>query len=117
MCSDTAGAREVQVREPLHCCQALKDAVEFRCTQHPAVADCSEYVLGFDGKFDEYGIWIHDGEAGAAHSVIAIGYCPFCGLRLPQSRRNSWFDRLDELKLEPEEAPDSMRRYGWWLAS
>jgi hypothetical protein len=38
-------------------------------------------------KFDEYGIPIHDGGT----SCIIIKYCPWCGKKLPKSKRKSSF--------------------------
>lgn len=39
----------------------------------------------------------------AGSSGLLMDYCPFCGQRLPESLRDAWFDRLDELGLEPED--------------
>ncbi|WP_177191507.1 DUF6980 family protein [Nocardioides luteus] len=47
----------------------------------------------------------------AAHPLL-----PFCGTELPESRRDEWFDRIEDLELEAEAAPKEMLDYGWWLA-
>ena len=47
-------------------------------------------------KFDEYGLIMHDG----GQSYILIDHCPFCGKRLPESKRDQWFDELEELGLD-----------------
>lgn len=39
-------------------------------------------------RFDEYGIKIWDGGS----SFIQIEFCPWCGERLPESKRDQWFD-------------------------
>lgn len=111
------GAREgvAAIGEPAHCCARMKEAVEFRCAQHPRDGGCPDYLLSFHGKFDEYGIWIHSGENGSAFSVLPIAFCPFCGTRLPPSRLDDWFDRLDALGLKPKDAPAALNSYGWWL--
>ncbi|MBK8846766.1 MAG: hypothetical protein IPO27_09590 [Bacteroidetes bacterium] len=44
-------------------------------------------------KFDEYGIKILDG----GNSSILIEFCPWCAERLPESKRDRWFDELNEL--------------------
>ncbi|MCJ8167147.1 hypothetical protein MKJ04_20065 [Pontibacter sp. E15-1] len=44
-------------------------------------------------KFNEYGIKIMDG----GNSSIKIQYCPWCGERLPESKRDQWFDELESL--------------------
>lgn len=113
--------RRRQLREPggrvtiNHCCQRLRDAVEFRCHEHPEVGACGDYVIGHSEKFDEYGIWVHDGPGGSASSSIEIRHCPFCGGRMSPSRRDEWFDRLEALGVEPDHAPPDMRSSAWWL--
>lgn len=97
-----------------HCCDRLAEQVNVHCDQHPEAGGCSDYLIGFSPKFDEYGLWIHDGPGGSAASRLLIDFCPFCGTALPRARRDDWFDRLELLGLEPEDAPDDMQRYGWW---
>lgn len=98
-----------------HCCERMRDAVEFRCDQHPVVGECGDYLIGYSEKFDEYGLWVHDGPGGSASSWIEIHHCPFCGGRMSPSRREEWFDRLEELGVEPEDAPPEMESSKWWL--
>jgi hypothetical protein len=102
---------------PAHCCAELAAQVGHRCDRHPGPGACPDQLIGYDATFDEYGIWVHDGEEGRASSSVGIQHCPFCGAALPPSRREEWFDRLDALGLESDEAPDELRRYGWWLSS
>ena len=47
-------------------------------------------------KFDEYGLIIHDGGS----SYIDIKYCPWCGSKLPESKRDLWFETLENLGFE-----------------
>ncbi|XBB65931.1 hypothetical protein ABFU82_17655 [Nocardioides sp. WV_118_6] len=98
-----------------HCCDRLREAVEFRCDRHPEVGECGDYVIGYSDKFDEYGLWLHDGPGGSASSWIEIQHCPFCGGRMSPSRRDRWFDRLEELGVEPEDAPSDMQNSTWWV--
>ena len=61
--------------------------------------------------FDEYGIPLHDGSS----SVINIQFCPWCGKKLPESKRNEWFDRLEALGLSlDDELPEAYRSEKWW---
>jgi hypothetical protein len=85
------------------------------CDQHPVQGACGDYLIGYDATFDEYGLWIHDGPSGFASSSLQIEHCPFCGIELPSSRREQWFDQLDAQGVEPEDAPDALKGYGWWL--
>ena len=87
--------------EPPHLCERMAHAL----------AEADIPVAYFD-KFREYSIRIEDGGS----SFLRIAFCPFCGVRLPNSLRNLWFDRLDQLGLEPEspELPLDMRSGAWW---
>lgn len=93
----------------------MRDTVQFRCDQHSEIGECGDYLIGYDETFDEYGLWIHDGPGGSASSWVKIHHCPFCGGRLRPSRRDEWFDRLETLGLEPEDAPTEMQSSRWWL--
>ncbi len=45
-------------------------------------------AIRYDPKFDEYTIL----SGGALQQLY---YCPFCGERLPESKRDEWFDQLE----------------------
>lgn len=105
------------IPEPSHCCERLAECIARRCDEHPEPGRCADDVIGYSEKFDEYGLWIHDGPDGMANSWIGIDHCPFCGRTLPPSRREEWFDRLDARGLDPETAPDELNRHGWWIAA
>ena len=41
----------------------------------------------YDARFDEYAIELpEDG------SLMCFDYCPWCGRKLPESRREEWFE-------------------------
>ena len=76
-----------------------------------AIAD-PDVPLAYNDKFREVTIRVLDGgEAG-----ILIEYCPFSGEPLPSSLRDEWFDRLDELDMEPDDPglPQELRTGQWW---
>lgn len=58
----------------------------------------------------EFGVTVLDGGS----SKIRIFYCPVTGKKLPESLADQWFDRLEELGLEPEDAPPEMKSEDWW---
>ena len=60
------------------------------CERHDDPFDCPDNLIIYFAKFDEYGIIIHDGGS----SVLTIAYCPWCGCKLPDSKRDRWFDEL-----------------------
>lgn len=60
------------------CCAEMRDQVEASCPDHPDPWDRADAVIVRleDGS---YGLPVHDGGS----SWIAIGFCPWCGSRLP----------------------------------
>jgi hypothetical protein len=73
-----------------------------------AVAD-RDIPVEYNRRFREYGI-----KGGSAQ--LLIGFCPWCGHRLPESLRDAWFQRLDELGIEPGDPglPEEMKSDAWW---
>lgn len=90
----------------------MNDAVSTVCTDHPHRYDCPDALIAYIPKFDEYGILIHDGGTAKA----SISFCPWCGTKLPDSRRDQWFGELERLGLDPDtdELPVRMMDAGWW---
>jgi hypothetical protein len=68
--------------------------------------------LVYNDKFREYGLRILDGGT----SVLLISHCPWDGVKLPESLRHEWFDRLVTLGLEPGDAgiPEELLTGAWW---
>jgi len=90
----------------------MTDAVSQTCRAHPDRHDCPDALLEYVPKFDEYGIIIHDGGA----SLHAISFCPWCGKRLPDSKRDRWFEELERLGLDPDGdgIPEQLLSDSWW---
>lgn len=82
---------------------------------HKDIFACPDAILKYSGKFDEYGIIIHDGGT----SSITISYCPFCGTKLPDSKRDLWFETMESNGLDPweDDIPTEYDQYGWWIAA
>jgi len=76
-----------------HCCATMDKALIFDCTIHKDKYECPDKLLSYSLVFDEYGLIIHDG--GRSH--ISIYFCPWCGKKLPESKRDRWFDELEKL--------------------
>jgi len=70
--------------------------------------------LKHDTRFDEYYI------SRTGSSVQVLRYCPFCGGSLPASRRDQFFDELEEQGIEFELGdddkglPERYRKPYWW---
>lgn len=85
-----------------HCCEQMVCALE------------CEVAIKYIEKFREYGILILDGGT----SFQDIGFCPWCGSKLPDSLRDQWFEIVfDELGLEGADdpkLPKNMMSDMWW---
>lgn len=84
-----------------HCCDSM--ATHLREQDVPIV---------YSPRFGEYGLKVMDG--GSAKQLIQ--FCPWCGKRLPESLRDAWFRRLEQLQIEPDDSrlPDEMKGDAWW---
>ncbi len=79
----------------------MKQAVDSECATHPNRFACPDALIDYIPKFDEYGIIIHDGGT----SVRNISFCPWCGTKLPESKRDRWFDDLEAMGYTPPDDP------------
>ena len=94
-CSDaclaaTLDARGVEVSN--YSCVHMAHYAEFHCEQHPNPKDCHDAIIQYDEVFDEYSIPHGDGT-----SQMIINNCPWCGTKLPESKRDLWFDTLESI--------------------
>lgn len=67
-----------------HCCEEMKINIE------------ENMLIHYSEVFDEYGINVP--EDGC--SFILMEYCPWCGKKLPSSKREQWFEELEKLGFE-----------------
>ncbi len=92
----------------------MSEAVASTCEQHAHRFDCPDCLIDYSLLFDEYGIIVHDGGS----SSMTIAFCPWCGTRLPESKRDRWFDELAALGFdEPleQDIPEGFRTVAWYL--
>ena len=83
------------------------------CEIHDNEFDCPDVLIHYIEKFDEYGIIYHDGGT----SIQVINYCPFCGSKLPASRRDLWFETLAKLGYDDpadQEIPEEFGCDKWY---
>ena len=94
-----------------HCCETMASQVTWHCDRHDDPFTCPDAVIGFSDRFQEYGLIIHDGGS----SYVGIGYCPWCGSRLPESQRDRWFDELERQGIDPweDELPAEYENDRW----
>ncbi len=85
-----------------YCCKVMKICVEK--LKHV------EYIE----RFDEFALPVGE---DLGRSVIILKYCPWCGKKLPESKRQKWFEILNELGIDPTEdklIPYPLKRSLWW---
>ena len=96
-----------------HCCSEMRDALVNQCAEHANDPfACPDMLFAYSDTFDEYGVIVHDGSP----SMLIVSHCPFCGMALPDSRRDEWFDRLEAMGIDdPFEAelPADFRSGAW----
>jgi len=98
-----------------HCCERMTQQVEYKCPQHADPFDCYRVLICYIAEWDEYGI-IEHGESGN-HVYIKIEFCPFCGVKLPESKSDLWFDKLEAMGVDPQDPdgiPKEFRTDEWY---
>ncbi|MBN2016591.1 MAG: hypothetical protein JW794_00410, partial [Candidatus Cloacimonetes bacterium] len=92
----------------------MKREVEFVCPTCKDTLQCPDKLIYYSSIFDEYGFLIHDGSG----TYELIGFCPWCGSKLPESKRDKWFDELGELGYyDPlnQEIPEKYKCSKWLI--
>lgn len=115
-CGDWYQAEQVRDRDAdpdRFPCVHLAYRLTFQCPQHADPWECPDYVIVYNDRFDEYGIPVRDG----GPSKIAISFCPWCGLELPPSKRDLWFETLRSLGYDApwsQDIPEDFKSDRWW---
>jgi len=110
-CFDWTLARRIEERgfDPEEFpCVHIGNQVTTICPDHPDPCDCPDILISYSPRFDEYSIAVRDGGT----SAVVIRYCPWCGVRLPESKRQNWFDELSALGYTGFHSDDIPARYG-----
>ena len=93
----------------------MTNAVPHCCSDMAQALVDDDRTVVFVPKFREYGIPINDG--GTSYKLIQ--YCPWCGQQLPSSLRNEWFDKMDEMSIDPADQdaiPEAYRDARWYAS-
>ncbi len=99
-----------------HCCDVMEEQINYKCPVHTDAFDCPHNLINYTPIFDEYGIIIHDGGT----SVMVINFCPWCGSKLPGSKRDRWFEELEKLGFtDPfdQDIPEKFKTDEWYRAT
>ena len=102
------------------CCEDMREnsyCIDQKNTCSENGAD--DKLIYYSSRFDEYGIPVRDGEKGKANSYILIQFCPWCGKKLPQGRRDEWFECLEKLGFDSpfedfDKIPSKFKTSEWW---
>ena len=95
-----------------HCCSTMDSVTSLNCEQHDEYS-CPDVLIIYDEVFDEYGISIKDGGG----SVSIIHFCPYCGTKLPESKRDLWFDTLEAMGFDDptdQDIPEKFNTSAWY---
>ena len=68
-------------------------------------------------KFRKFGLRVIERKTSLRENIFDhISFCPFTGKKLPNSLRDLWFEKLEDLGLEPNSPsiPQHMRTEEWW---
>jgi hypothetical protein len=85
----------VLTKEPLyakeHCCSEMSEQanMSYPNATSPLLGSTDKRIY-WSPVFDEYGLICQP-----SAEILQIQHCPFCGARLPYSRRDKWFERLE----------------------
>ena len=93
-----------------HCCEQMRAHVQ--AVSEPAALVAADRAVLYDLVFDEYCL----AGQGMTLSAEVLTWCPWCGRRLPPSKRERWFDELAREGLGPDD-PDLDERFrtdAWW---
>ena len=94
-----------------HCCHQMTEQVNMHWpnAESPLLGSTDQRIY-WSPVFDEYGLICQP-----SAEVLDIQHCPFCGQRLPDSRRDAWFERVVPTgwKTWGDPIPDELLRYGW----
>lgn len=98
-----------------HCCEDMRN--NLYCIEEDILSnDIFDATVHFSSKFREYGIPVND-NGYISSSYIIINYCPWCGRKLPASKRQEWFRKLEEMGFDSplsQDIPALFRSSDWY---
>ena len=99
-----------QVRD--HCCAEMTAQVNLQSpmAESPLLGTTDKRIY-WSVLFDEYGLICQP-----AAEILLISHCPFCGGKLPKSRRDEWMRKLEATgwRTWGDEIPDQFFSVKWW---
>lgn len=91
----------------------VREMQRFCCDRMERSVTETQTVI-YNDVFDEYGIPCRE---DSGESMILMDYCPWCGAKLPESKRADWFDELEKLGFDApitdDGIPDEYKSAKW----
>ncbi len=78
------------------------------CNDMELYLNSEDKTITYSPRFNEYGISVCDGKNNKSNSYIVITHCPWCGKKLPDSKREEWFEELEKLGFDNPIFDDSI---------
>ena len=100
------------VRSGKHCCREMRKRLFSHLDKGAGQRAPENKLILYVPPFQEYGLPVNDG----GESFILIKYCPWCGAKLPQSKRNKWFSKMSRLgytSLFARDIPEAYLQEDW----
>jgi hypothetical protein len=97
--------------EKKHCCEQMTQQVNslWPLAESPLLGSTDQRVY-WSPVFDEYGLICQP-----SAEILKIQFCPFCGAKLPASKRDAWFAQLEKTGWRDwnDPIPQEMLRHDW----
>jgi hypothetical protein len=89
---------------------------DFCCREMKSYLDEGELSIAYWPKYREFGI-LYRSNSGS--SIQVMRFCPWCGVRLPDSLRGEYYDMLERLGIDwdKEDVPADFKSDKWWKSN
>ncbi len=105
---------EWKVDPNMYPCIHMAFHANLQCGNHEDPRDCPSILVIYLEHYDEYGIPSRDG----GESYWKIDHCPWCGIALPDSKREQWMRKLRALGFDPikdiDRVPEIYKTSRWY---
>ena len=94
-----------------HCCAEMTSQVNTTSVLGAsALGGSTDQRVYWSPVFEEYGLLCQP-----STEILRIQFCPFCGVKLPDSRRTEWLARLERTgwKEWGDQIPQELLVHGW----
>jgi hypothetical protein len=94
-----------------HCCKQMSEQVNMHFEEAQSVLlGSTDKRIYWSSIFNEYGLICQP-----SYEILKISFCPFCGSKLPNSKRDRWFERLEQTGWSTwgDPIPPELLRYDW----